>query len=119
MDAKNPDAETTDDMRPFLIRYKDGRVVRLAASPFVPASEVPGEDGVATRDVVDEPYTGVSVHLFLSVAAHRRSNKKKLPLIVYYHGGGFCSGSAFSKFFHRPQPSVLVQGRLLCQWTTA
>lgn len=41
------------DLRPFLIRYTDGRIQRLLASPFVAASEnATGNRGVATRDVV-------------------------------------------------------------------
>ncbi|CAO2152138.1 unnamed protein product [Urochloa humidicola] len=95
-----PDAEIAYDMHPFLVQYKDGRIVRLFTSPSVQACEVPGKTGVATRDVLIEPSTGVSARLFLSVDALRRDKKKKLPLIVYYHGGGFCTGSAFSKLFH-------------------
>ncbi|RLM58254.1 hypothetical protein C2845_PM18G05120 [Panicum miliaceum] len=106
MAAKKPDPEIADDMRPFLVRYKDGRVVRLATSPFVPASEAPGDAGVATRDVVIDPSTGVSVRLFRGV---QRGSDKKLPLVVYYHGGAFCSGSAFSKFFHRYASSLCAR----------
>ncbi|CAO2152148.1 unnamed protein product [Urochloa humidicola] len=73
MGAKNADAEIADDMRPFLVRYKDGRIVRLAASPFVPASEVLDEDGVATRDEGRRHrafYGRMTVRLFLIVGAH-------------------------------------------------
>ncbi|KAL6656565.1 hypothetical protein ACP70R_004345 [Stipagrostis hirtigluma subsp. patula] len=102
--TKKVDGEIADDMYPYLRRYKDGRVERLAVSTFVPASEEPGATGVATRDVVVDPSTGVSVRLFLNVAA--AATGRRLPLIVYFHGGSFCTGSAFSKLFHRYAASL-------------
>ncbi|KAL6862166.1 hypothetical protein ACP4OV_016815 [Aristida adscensionis] len=88
-----------DDMHPFLRRYKDGRVERLAVSAFVPPSEAPGPAGVATRDVVVDRATGVAARLFLSVGA--AATGRRLPLVVYFHGGAFCTGSAFSELYHR------------------
>ncbi|KAL6656562.1 hypothetical protein ACP70R_004342 [Stipagrostis hirtigluma subsp. patula] len=102
--TKPTDADVADDMSPFLRRYKDGRIERLMVSSFVPPSEAPGATGVATRDVVIDPVTGVSVRLFLSLGAV--ATDKRLPLIVYFHGGGFCTGSAFSNVFHRYATSL-------------
>ncbi|KAF8765299.1 hypothetical protein HU200_008672 [Digitaria exilis] len=104
-------------MRPFMVKYTDGRLVRLAASPFVPASDTSSDaaGGVATRDVVIDPDTGVCVRLFLSVQAIAKgtTDKKKIPLIIYYHGGAFCSGSAFSKLFHRYAESLSARAGAL------
>ncbi|GJM94404.1 hypothetical protein PR202_ga11044 [Eleusine coracana subsp. coracana] len=104
-------AEIANDLSPFLRTYKDGRVERLVSNNFVPASEAPGANGIATRDVVIDPATGVSARLFLSVAA--AATGKKLPIIVYYHGGGFCTGSAFSKLFHRYASSLSARAGAL------
>ncbi|KAL6883338.1 hypothetical protein ACP4OV_010752 [Aristida adscensionis] len=82
-----------------------------SVSAFVPASEEPGETGVVTRDVVINPRTGVSVRLFLSVGA--AATGSKLPLIVYFHGGSFCTGSAFSKLFHRYATSLSARAGAL------
>ncbi|KAL6656561.1 hypothetical protein ACP70R_004341 [Stipagrostis hirtigluma subsp. patula] len=109
--TKKMDSEIADDMYPYLRTYKDGRVERLAVSAFVPASEEPGATGVATRDVVVDPGTGVSVRLFLSVAA--AATGRRLPLIVYFHGGSFCTGSAFSKLFHRYAASLSARAGAL------
>ncbi|KAK3140895.1 hypothetical protein QOZ80_5AG0407330 [Eleusine coracana subsp. coracana] len=111
-----PDGSTeiADDLSPFLRQYKDGRVERLVSSNFVPASEAPGANGVATRDVVIDPTTGVSARLFLNVgAAANGSNNRRLPVIVYFHGGGLCTGSAFSKLFHRYAASLSARAAAL------
>ncbi|KAJ1291007.1 hypothetical protein BS78_02G286200 [Paspalum vaginatum] len=94
-------------MHPFLRTYRDGHVERLVPATFVPASEAPGGSGVATRDVVIDPATGVSVRLFLSISAV--STGRRLPLIVYFHGGAFCTGSAFSEVFHRYAASMTAR----------
>ncbi|GJM94403.1 hypothetical protein PR202_ga11043 [Eleusine coracana subsp. coracana] len=104
-------AEIANDLSPFLRTYKDGRVERLVSNNFVPASEAPGANGIATRDVVIDPATGVSARLFLSVAA--AATGKKHPIIVYNHGGGFCTGSAFSKLFHRYASSLSARAGAL------
>ncbi|CAN6175492.1 unnamed protein product [Urochloa humidicola] len=96
--------EIATDMHPFLRIYKDGRVERVVPDTFVPASEDPGATGVATRDVVIDPATGVSARLFLSVGAV--ATGRRLPLVVYFHGGAFCTGSAFSEPFHGYAASV-------------
>ncbi|GJN36267.1 hypothetical protein PR202_gb25110 [Eleusine coracana subsp. coracana] len=41
------------------------------------------------------------------------NRQEKLPIIVYYHGGGFCTGSAFSKLFHRYAASLSARAGAL------
>ncbi|CAN6210372.1 unnamed protein product [Urochloa humidicola] len=93
------------DLTPFLKRYKDGRIERLLRSPFVAASENPttggNNRGVATRDVVIDPGTGVSARLFLPSSTTRAARRPPLPLVVYFHGGSFCTESAFCRTYHR------------------
>ena len=55
-------------------------------------------DGVSTEDVVAG---GVPVRLYRPSGA----GETRLPLHVYYHGGGFVSGSAFSGGTRLPRPS--------------
>jgi acetyl esterase/lipase len=98
-------------MHPFLRTYKDGRVERLVPDTFVPASEDPGATGVATRDVVVDPSTGVPARLFLSVRAV--ATGRRLPLVIYFHGGAFCTGSAFSEPYNRHAASLSARAGAL------
>ncbi|RCV09353.1 hypothetical protein SEVIR_2G025400v4 [Setaria viridis] len=103
------DVDVDVDLHPFLLRYKDGRVERLLRSPFVPASENPTANrGVATRDVVIDPGTGVSARLFLPSRAAMAAGggRRRLPLVVYVHGGSFCTESAFCRTYHRYATSL-------------
>ena len=53
--------------------------------------------GVQTKDVVVLPELGVSARLFIPKI---NGPDQKFPLVVHYHGGGFCLGSPFMKPFH-------------------
>jgi acetyl esterase/lipase len=85
-----------------LIRvYKDGHVERLPAIPAVPctwggtAPDAPG--GVVARDVVVDPATGVWARLYAPTSA---GDGARRPVVVYFHGGGFCVGSAAWSCYH-------------------
>ncbi|KAF8731311.1 hypothetical protein HU200_016365 [Digitaria exilis] len=95
------------DLYPFLLRYKDGRIERLLRSPFVLASDDPTTNrGVATRDVVVDHVTGVSARLFLPSLAAAMAGNRRLPVVVYIHGGSFCTESAFCRTYHRYATSL-------------
>ncbi|CAN6196761.1 unnamed protein product [Urochloa humidicola] len=101
-----------------LDRYKDGRIERLLRSPFVAASEDPTYNrGVATRDVVIDHGTGVSARLFLpchaATMAGSGGGRTRLPLVVYIHGGSFCTESAFCRTYHRYATSLAVAAGVL------
>ncbi|RLM54981.1 putative carboxylesterase 12 [Panicum miliaceum] len=100
---------------PLKIRiYKNGRIEQVLRSPFVPASEDPGNTGVASRDVVIDREAGVAARLFLptgAVAAGRR-----LPLVLFFHGGSFAAvaaESAFCRTYHRYATSLAARARAL------
>ncbi|WVZ61710.1 hypothetical protein U9M48_011540 [Paspalum notatum var. saurae] len=95
------------DLYPFLLRYKDGRIERLLNCPFVAPCENPRANrGVATRDVVIDAGTGVSARLFLPSRAAMAARRRRLPLVVYIHGGSFCTESAFGRTYHRYATSL-------------
>ncbi|XP_020192858.1 tuliposide A-converting enzyme b1, amyloplastic [Aegilops tauschii subsp. strangulata] len=76
--------------------YRSGKMDRLCR----PAREPTGLDpatGVTSKDVVLDPDTGVSVRLFLPTSP---DPSKKLPILVFYHGGGFLVESAVSPQYH-------------------
>uniref|UniRef100_A0ACD6AMG3 Uncharacterized protein n=1 Tax=Avena sativa TaxID=4498 RepID=A0ACD6AMG3_AVESA len=111
---KNLTYEVDEEFYPLVRRYKDGRIERFFSS-FVPACEDQATNrGVATRDVVIDQDTGVSARLFLpsssssqaaaaaaAATATGGTGKRRLPLVLYVHGGSFCTDSAFSRTYHR------------------
>ncbi|XP_052163238.1 probable carboxylesterase 2 [Oryza glaberrima] len=96
------------DFYPFIVRYSDGRLERLLCSSLVPASEDPAASrgGVATRDVIIDERNGVSARLFLPSGADGGRRRLRLPVVVYFHGGCFCTESAFGRTYHRYAASL-------------
>ncbi|KAJ6828520.1 putative tuliposide A-converting enzyme 1, chloroplastic [Iris pallida] len=94
MDA---DSQIQAEFTPFFRVYKSGRVERLvaAAATTVPASLDPSPGGVSSKDVTISP--NVSARLYLP---NNTPADKRLPIVVYYHGGAFCIESAFSPQYH-------------------
>lgn len=90
-------SEVLHDFFPLLREYKDGRVERLVGKDLVPASVDP-ETGVQTKDVVIAQEINLSARLYLPKNA---APGKKLPLLVYFHGGGFLVESAFSAMYQK------------------
>ncbi|KAL4555753.1 hypothetical protein LXL04_038381 [Taraxacum kok-saghyz] len=80
---------------PGVIRvYKDGRFQKLSGTDIVSAGIDPSS-GVQSKDVVISPETNLSARLYLP-----KATTKKLPLLIYIHGGGFIIESAVSPFYH-------------------
>ncbi|XP_042461791.1 probable carboxylesterase 17 [Zingiber officinale] len=75
--------------------YKDGYVERLPAVPHVPCTWA-CEPGVTSEDVA---LAGSSTDLWarLHMPVHRH---QRFPLLVYFHGGGFCVGSPAWRCYH-------------------
>lgn len=86
------------DLSPFIRVYKDGKVERLLGSPFVPACAEDPATGVSSKDVNISPQ--VSARLYLPKAELIEASEK-LPILIYYHGGGFCIDNAFDFLCHR------------------
>ncbi|PAN24774.1 hypothetical protein PAHAL_4G250700 [Panicum hallii] len=88
------------DFRPYVLVYKSGRVHRFHGTETVP----PGVDaltGVASKDVAFGTDTGVSARLYLPPKSRRgEKKKKKLPVLLYFHGGAFVIESPSSPLYH-------------------
>lgn len=89
------DSSTNDvihDFPPFFKVYKDGRVekYKMLAVESAPAGLDP-KAGVQSKDVEISSETGVNVRIFMPTNTRPG---QKLPLLVHYHGGGFCIASA-------------------------
>ncbi|KAM0918171.1 hypothetical protein ACQ4PT_008806 [Festuca glaucescens] len=99
-DAACP-SEVEIELFPFIRVYKNGNIERLFGKRTVPAS-LDATTGVASKDLTIDPATGLSVRLYLPPAATATAGgAKKLPVLVYVHGGGFMVESAASPTYHR------------------
>lgn len=77
-----------------LIRvYKDGHVERPQIVPSVTSALAP-EINLVSEDVIIDKCTNIWGRLYVP------KGKTNLPLIVYFHGGGFCVGSAAWSCYH-------------------
>ncbi|CAN6204691.1 unnamed protein product [Urochloa humidicola] len=98
---------------PFFRIYSDRRIDRLVGTSTVP----PGYDaatGVTSKDVVIDGDTGLYARLYLPDTASRSSgDNKKLPVLVYFHGGGFVTQSASSPLYQPFLNSLAARAGLL------
>ncbi|XP_043715598.1 2-hydroxyisoflavanone dehydratase-like [Telopea speciosissima] len=106
------DQEVARELLPLLRVYKNGRVERLMGSNFVPSSLNDPETDVSSKDIVISSESSVSARLYLP-KLNNQDNNKKLPLFVYFHGGGFCVESAFSLLGHRYLNLIVSQANVV------
>ncbi|KAH7575225.1 hypothetical protein ACOSQ2_005596 [Xanthoceras sorbifolium] len=109
MDSSTDD-EIAHEFHPYFRAYKDGRVERFFGSDKVPASEFGSSDGVCSKDVVISAETAVSARVFVpsdQTIKPALKPHKKLPLLVYFHGGGLFMGSPFCSTYHSYVSSVV------------
>ncbi|KAI3809832.1 hypothetical protein L1987_19432 [Smallanthus sonchifolius] len=80
----------------FIRVHKDGRCERLLGNKRLPAGIHPST-GVQSKDVVISPETNLSARLYLPKTA---TADRKLPILLYFHGGGFVIESTTSPVYH-------------------
>uniref|UniRef100_A0A1J3G199 Putative carboxylesterase 5 n=1 Tax=Noccaea caerulescens TaxID=107243 RepID=A0A1J3G199_NOCCA len=95
------ESEIASEHLPFLRIYKDGRIERLTGTEIIPAS-LDATNDVVSKDVVYSPDHNLSVRLFLPHKSTELAdgNNKKLPLLIYIHGGAWIIESPFSPIYH-------------------
>ncbi|CAN4079997.1 unnamed protein product [Withania somnifera] len=72
--------------------YNNGHIERPPIVPNVPPNSLPD---VTAKDVIFHNPTNLWSRIYLPY-----TSKNKLPLLVYFHGGGFSVGSAAWKCYH-------------------
>ncbi|CAN6204693.1 unnamed protein product [Urochloa humidicola] len=96
--AMDPDSELEFEMPGVIRMYKSGRVERFDGTETVPPS--PAGDpanGVASKDVVLDAAAGISARLYLPPGVEPG---KRLPVVVFFHGGAFLVHTAASPLYH-------------------
>ncbi|KAL8155005.1 putative carboxylesterase 7 [Apium graveolens] len=101
--------EILQDFFPMFRVLKAGQIERLMGNDIVPAS-VDLATGVRSKDVTVNASTGVSARLYVpkSVDADR-----KLPLLVYFHGGAFVIQTAFSPAYHTHLNNLVAEANII------
>ena len=107
--------EVPIELLPFIRVYKNGSVERLEDTPIVPPSpDQDPETGVSSKDITISENPSISARLYLpKLTAHNQNQNQKLPILVYFHGGGFFLESAFSSLYHRYLNNLVSQVHVL------
>ncbi|KAG6422189.1 hypothetical protein SASPL_118753 [Salvia splendens] len=91
MKSKAP--QVVEEIEGLIKVYNDGHVERPEIVPNVGCSLAP-DLGVACRDAIIDKYTNLWARIYVPTSAN------KLPLLLYFHGGGFCLGAASWSCYH-------------------
>lgn len=109
-----------EDVSGWLRVYDDGSVDRSWAGPkeleFLTSSVPPSDgkfvDGVATLDIVIDPETALSVRIYLP--DKQPGDDPKLPILLHFHGGGFCISRASWYMYHHFYTRLVKSARAIC-----
>ncbi|GLT78477.1 hypothetical protein SLA2020_500110 [Shorea laevis] len=85
--------EVVTELETLIRVYRDGSVERSQA-PIVPPSLQDPETGVSSKDITISANPPISARIYLPNLSD--PSPQKLPVLVYFHGGGFCVESAFN-----------------------
>lgn len=92
--SKNhPRGPVHEEIEGLIKVYRDGRVERPSIVPSVSCMMF-AEVGVTARDVIIDKFINLWARIYVPAGAG------KLPTLVYFHGGGFCVGSAAWICYH-------------------
>ncbi|KAL0365428.1 UNVERIFIED_CONTAM: putative carboxylesterase 1 [Sesamum angustifolium] len=97
------------DHSPFFRLFTDGTIDRLVPSLFLPPSDHPNA-AIRSKDAVIDTETGVYVRILVP---RHHNLPRKLPLVVYIHGGAFCIGSAMHPVYHNFIASLVEKANVI------
>ncbi|KAE9606446.1 putative carboxylesterase, 2-hydroxyisoflavanone dehydratase [Lupinus albus] len=90
----------------YITVYKDGKIDRPRETAFVAACVK--EIGVSSKDIIISQNPLISSRIYLPTS----NNHNQLPILVYFHGGGFFFESAFSQLYHNYFNTSIVLSQL-------
>ncbi|WCJ38702.1 alpha/beta-Hydrolases superfamily protein [Euphorbia peplus] len=105
MDSDSKTSKVSLEIPTLFKAYEDGTIDRFVGTETVPPSL---ESEIKSKDVIYSPQFNLSSRLYLPISLH-----KKVPLLIYFHGGGFCLFSAFSPIFHTYLTTVAKEANVL------
>ncbi|KAF8723256.1 hypothetical protein HU200_021772 [Digitaria exilis] len=100
---------------PMFRIYKDLHVDRLVGTDTVPAG-FDAATAVASKDVAIGGDAGFSVRLYLPNRTAKQNDgqtKKRIRVLIYFHGGGFVAESAASPTYHGFLNSLAARAGML------
>lgn len=104
---------TTDQIAfdfPQLFRiYKSGRAERFSGTDVTPTSTDP-QTGVQSKDVLISPESALSARIFLPRVT---DPTRKLPLLIFIHGGAFCAESPYSPLYHNHVSALAAEANVV------
>ncbi|KAL6218782.1 hypothetical protein ACLB2K_011991 [Fragaria x ananassa] len=109
MDPATQNDEIAFEFPPLFRLYKDGRADRLKGNETVPPSTDP-TTGVQSKDIVLSPESGLSARIYLPKLP---DPTRKLPFLLYIHGGGFVIESPSSPIYHSHVSSLAAQANVV------
>ncbi|XP_044972203.1 probable carboxylesterase 15 [Hordeum vulgare subsp. vulgare] len=90
-----------EDLLGLVQLLSDGSVVRGDEAVLAPKEPFPDVPGVQWKDVVYHAARGLRVRVYRPASASSAvAGGGKLPVLVYFHGGGYCLGSFAQPTFH-------------------
>ncbi|TVU21769.1 hypothetical protein EJB05_31427, partial [Eragrostis curvula] len=99
MSGDTAPAQVVEDFFGVVRLLSDGSVVRGDESVLGPAGPFPDVPGVQWKDVVYDTMRGLKVRLYRPTMAPGEGGNQ-LPVLVYFHGGGYCVGAYDQPMFH-------------------
>ncbi|TVU21782.1 hypothetical protein EJB05_31444, partial [Eragrostis curvula] len=93
-----PPPHVVEDFYGVVRLLSDGSVVRGDESVLMPAGPFPDVTGVQCKDIVYDTARGLKVRVYWPPAA--TGEQGKLPVLVYFHGGGYLFGAYDQPMFH-------------------
>ncbi|KAK1402583.1 CXE carboxylesterase [Heracleum sosnowskyi] len=111
MTSSDTDTQIVHNFPPFFQVLQNGAVKRFFDDKLIPpTNDTPNSHGVITRDVVVSAQPKVSARLFLPEIS---DPTRKLPVLIYIHGGAFSIGSGFSEFYTSYVSSVVANSNVI------
>jgi acetyl esterase/lipase len=93
-------AHVMEDLLGVVQLLSDGSVVRGDESSITPAGPFPDVPGVQWKDVMYDAARGLKARVYKPPAAAAGEGRRKLPVLVYFHGGGYCLREYDQPMFH-------------------